>query len=129
MQILRHLGAGGGQGLTEVVAVLGVFGGLVAVAVPGYLGMQDRKADKAAQTHLRAAVWTAEAYRASHGSYAGMDALDLLRIDPRTPPALTVASARRGRYCLTDNVRGRTWSIAGPSRGAHKLTANATCTP
>jgi Tfp pilus assembly protein PilE len=128
MRILRRLGASGGQGLLEVVVVVGVFGGLVAVAVPGYLGFQDRKADKAAQAHLLAAVWTVEAYRANHGSsYAGMDALDLLKIDPRVASTLTVASARRGRYCLTDNVRGKTWSISGPYRGEAKFTANATC--
>jgi len=129
MRILRCLRASGGQGVLEILVVIGLFGGLVAVAVPAYLGFQDRKADTAAQAHLLAAVWTADAYRQKHGSYAGMDAVDLLEIDPRVPSTLTVASARRGRYCLADNVRGRTWSISGPYRGNAKFSANAACSP
>ena len=127
MRILRCLRASGGQGVLEILVVIGLFGGLVAVAVPAYIGFQDRKADKAAQAHLLAAVWTVEAYRQKHGSYAGMDAVDLLQIDPRVPSTLTVASARRGRYCLADNVRGRSWSISGPYRGNARFSANAAC--
>ncbi|HWQ24101.1 MAG TPA: hypothetical protein VNK94_08355 [Gaiellaceae bacterium] len=121
---LRH---GRGQGPVEVLAVLGLLGTLVAVATPAYLSYQARKADRTAQRHLVAALPAAEAYRRSHGSYAGLDTVDLLRIDPRIPLTLSVASARRGRYCLTDTVHGRTWSLRGPVRGKPKLHAGARC--
>ncbi len=75
MRILRLLQAQSGQGLFELVAVLGVFLAAIAVGVPGYLGFQDRKADKQARANLLAAVQLAEVYRTSHGSYLGMDAL------------------------------------------------------
>ena len=127
MRILRHIEACSGQGLLEVVAVIGTFSALLAVAMPAYLGLQSRKDDKRARSHLLAAVWTADAYRADHGSYIGMDALDLLKIDGRVPATLTVAWARRGRYCLTDTQRGSTWSILGPYRGSAKFTASADC--
>ena len=116
-----------GQSVLAVVAVVVVFAGLVAAAVPTYLGFQNRRAEKTAESHLLAAVWTVEAYRQSHGSYAGMDSVDLLKIDPRVPEGLAVVSAQRHRYCLTDSVDGRSWSIAGPYRGAATFMANAYC--
>jgi len=129
MRILRCLRASGGQGLLEVLVVIALFGGLVAVAMPAYLGFQGQKADKQAQANLLAAVQMAEVYGARHGSYAGMDTVDLRKIDPRLSTTLTVASARRGRYCLADNVRGRAWSISGsgPYRGNAEFMGNATC--
>lgn len=127
MRIVRRLGACDGQGFLEVIAVIGVFGALLAVATPAYMGFRGRSADKDAKAGLLAAVWTADAYRAKHGSYAGMDALDLFKIDPRIPSSLTVSLAKRGKYCLTDTVHGRTWSIAGPYRGDAKITASADC--
>lgn len=127
MRILRLLEAQRGQGLLELMVVLGVFLAAVAVGVPGYLGFQDRKADKQARANLLAAVQLAEVYRTSHGSYLGMDALDMRMIDPRVSPTLAVASARRRMYCLVDAVHGRTWSISGPYRGSAEFSANAAC--
>ena len=127
MRIMRRLEASDGQGFLEVIAVIGVFGALLAVAMPAYMGFRGRSADKDAKAALLAAVWTADAYRAKHGSYAGMDTVDLFKIDPRVPSSLTVSFAKRGKYCLTDTVHGRTWSIAGPYRGDAKITANADC--
>ena len=123
---MRRLAASDGQTLAVVVVVL-AFAGLLAAAVPAYLGFQDRKAEKAAQSHLLAATWTAEAYRQAHGSYAGMDSADLLKIDPRVPETLAVVSAQRHRYCLADTVSGRSWSISGPYRGDARFMANASC--
>lgn len=127
MRILRRFEASCGQGLLEVLVVMGVFGGALAVALPAYIGFQDRQGDKRAQTNLLAAVQMAEAYRTDHGSYVGMDTVDLRKIDPRLSATLTVASARRGSYCLTDTVHGKRWSIRGPYRGNAKLTANGAC--
>jgi hypothetical protein len=128
MRILRCLEANSGQGILGVVGVIGVFGAVLAVAMPAYIGFQGRKADKHAQEGLVAAVWIAEAYGDDHhGSYVGMDTVDLLKIDPRLAPTVTVASARRKAYCLTNNVRGKAWSISGPRRGDAEFKANATC--
>jgi len=104
-----------------------LFGAAVAAAVPVYLGMQGRKADQTAQANLVSAVPMAQAYRQDHGSYAGMDTTDLLKIDPRVSPTLSVAFARRHAYCLTETVHGKTWSIRGPYHGDAPFTANGTC--
>ncbi len=104
-----------GQGLIEVVGVVGTFVVLLAVGLPSYFGFQDGKADRAAKDRLLAAVPAVETYKAQRGSYAGLDTVKLKRIDPRVSTTLVVASAKRGRYCLTDTVRGRSWSVAGPT--------------
>ena len=109
---MRRLPGCDGQTLAVVVvAVLLV--GLVAAALPAYVRFQDRKAEKVAQKHLLAAVWSAETYRRGQaGSYVGMDAVDLIKNDPRVPTSVAVTSALRRSYCLTDSVRGE----AGASR-------------
>lgn len=130
MRIPRRLEASSGQGLLGSVAVIGLFSATLAVGLLGYIGFQDRKADKQAQANLLSAVQMALVYRATHGSYAGMNTVDLRKIDPRLSATLTVVSARRGTYCLADNVHGRAWSTAGsgPNKANARFTANATCT-
>jgi len=124
---MRRFAANEDGSVLALVFVVVVFAGLVAAAVPAYLGFQDRRAEKKAETHLVAAVWTAEAYRQDHGSYAGMDSADLLKIDPRVPETVAVVSAQRRSYCLADSISGRSWSIAGPYRGEPEFMANAYC--
>ena len=128
MRFLRRLNDGSvGQGVIEVLAVFGVFGALVGVGVPAFFGYQDGKSDREAQNHLRAAVPAVEVYRSRHGSYRGLDTIKLFRIDPRIPPSLAVVSAEPGRFCLSDSVNGRTWSLAGPGRKNAKLRPTPAC--
>jgi Tfp pilus assembly protein PilE len=127
--MMRHFNnTSAGQGLLEVVIVMVLFTAALAAAVPAYLGMQGHKADKAAKAHLYAAVPIAQAYRMRHhGTYAGMDTTDLLTIDPRVSPTLTVAWVRKHGYCLTDTVHGNTWSLRGPFTGNAPYRASGTC--
>lgn len=127
MRIVRRLEGNGGQGVIEVLAVAGLFGALVAVGAPWYLGFQSRRGDGDAQAQLVAAMPAAQVYFMKHRSYVGMDSLDLVRIDPRVSPTLAVASARRRGYCLTDTVGGKTWSLRGPATRNLRFRANARC--
>ena len=128
MRILLRLRTSDGQGTLAIVVAMIAIGGLAAAAVPAYLGFQDRKAEKTAKAQLLTAVWTVEAYRQDHhGSYAGMDTVALRKIDPRLPSAVVVTMARRGGYCLADDVHGRLWSISGPFKGNAQFAANADC--
>ncbi len=106
MRILRRLEASGGQGLLGFVAVIGLFSATLAVGLLGYIGFQDRKADKQAQANLLSAVQMALVYRANHGSYAGMDTVDLRKIDPRLSTTLTVACGT-ARQVLPRGQRAR----------------------
>jgi type II secretory pathway pseudopilin PulG len=116
-----------GQGVIEVLAVFGLFGAFVAVGVPAWFGYQDGKADHEAKERLLAAVPAAQVYRAKHGSYKGLDTVDLTQIDPRISFTLVVSSSGSGRFCLTESVRGRVWSLSGPVKRQARYVAAPTC--
>ena len=63
--------------LIELLVVIVIIGILLAIAVPSYLGFRDRANDTAAQSNIRAAVPSAEAYFADHGNYTGMTIANL----------------------------------------------------
>jgi type II secretory pathway pseudopilin PulG len=128
LRLLRRLREeSAGQGVIEVLAVFGLFGVFVAVGVPAWFGYQDGKSDRAAKERLLAAVPAAQIYRAHHGSYAGLDTVDLSRIDPRISMTLSVSSSRSGGFCLTESVGGRVWSLSGPVKRTAKFTAQPSC--
>ena len=115
--------------LIELLVVLVIIGILLAIAVPSYLGFKDRANNKAAQSNLRAAIPSAEAFYADSatGSYSGMTPAALASIDSGISKTLTVASATDTAYCLTDTVGGKTWSVQGPGASQSSYKNNATC--
>jgi Tfp pilus assembly protein PilE len=127
MRILRRLEERGGQGVIEVFGVTALIGVLFAVAIPAYLTFQDRRADVAAKAHLKAALPAVAAYRTARHTYVGLDAVDLVRIDPRISYTLSVAWVRRRTYCLTETVRGKTWSMRGPQQATTRFSATPRC--
>jgi Tfp pilus assembly protein PilE len=124
MRRLRLLGGTGGQGLIEVVGVVGTFAVLLAIGVPSYFGFRDGQAEQQAKDSLLAAVPAAETYRVKRGSYAGLDTVKLTRIDPRISRTLVVGSARRGRYCLMETAHGQVWSVAGRIGGKPRFRSD-----
>jgi len=75
----------GGFTLIELLVVLIIIAVLLAIAIPAYLGFKDRAEKRAAQSNVREAVPTAEAYAEdNNGSYAAMDLAALKAIDPST---------------------------------------------
>ena len=128
LRLLRRLREeSDGQGVIEVLAVFGLFGAFVAVGVPAWFGYQDGKSDREAQARLLAAVPAVEAYRAQHHSYAGLETADVARIDPRVSMTLVVTSSGRGRFCVTESVHGRVWSLSGPVKREAKYLGKPSC--
>ncbi|MGH3132705.1 MAG: type IV pilin protein [Gaiellaceae bacterium] len=131
IRIAQRLDGNGNQGFTliELVTTIIIIGILLAIAVPSYLGFRDRSANNAAKANLQAALQLADAYYADHGTYAGMDTLDLFAIDAGVSRTLTVSGKPSAKaFCLTDTVSGKTWSVAGPKPSSADYFASEDCT-
>ena len=111
--------------LIELLIVIVIIGILLAIAVPSYLGFKDRANKRAAQSDLREAVPTAEAYYSDNGKYTGLNHTTMVAIDSGLEKNVTVVAPTSGGYCLTDNVGGQTWAVHGPGATWYKA---AVCT-
>jgi type IV pilus assembly protein PilA len=67
--------------LIELLIVLVIIGILLAIAVPSYLGFKVRAEKTAAQSNVRAAIPSAEAFYSDNGFYTGMNEAALRSID------------------------------------------------
>jgi len=100
--------------------VMVVIGALIAIAVPSYLGYRGRATDRVAQSDLRTAVPSAEAYQTDHSGYGGMTLADLRASDPGLAASIdnVVVTGGGSGYCLGATVDGQSWSIEGPGAKA-----------
>jgi prepilin-type N-terminal cleavage/methylation domain-containing protein len=109
--------------LIELLIVIVIIGILLAIAVPSYLGFKDRANKRAAQSDVRAAVASAEAYYSDNGTYTGMNLAALQAIDQATDANLIVAVPAGGAtYCLGESKGGQNWSVSGPAHQWHNST-------
>jgi type IV pilus assembly protein PilA len=60
--------------LIELLVVLIIIGVLLAIAIPSYLGFQQKAQQTAAMSDVRSAIPDAEAFYSDHNTYTGMDA-------------------------------------------------------
>ncbi|HEX6951272.1 MAG TPA: type II secretion system protein [Gaiellaceae bacterium] len=107
--------------LIELLVVLIIIGVLLAIAVPSYLGFRDKAQERAAQSNVRAAIPSAEAYMEGNtatNDYAGMTLPLLAGIDAGikldNPGGVTVDPSGKS-YCLQDTVGGHSAYYIGPA--------------
>src|SRR5438067_1997239 len=103
--------------LIELLIVLVIIGILLAIAVPSYLGFKDRANKRAAQSDIRAAVPSVEAFYSDNQKYTGVTWTFLhASIDTG------LAGATKGHikplaptnYCVGADVGNAKWSLKGP---------------
>jgi type IV pilus assembly protein PilA len=107
--------------LIELLIVLVIIGILLAIAVPSYLGFKDRANQKAAESNVRAAIPSAEAYYSDLNTYVGMTPATLTAIDSGLSTTLTVETATLNTYCLEDTKGGKVASVSGPGGTVQKV--------
>ena len=100
--------------LIELLIVIVIIGILLAIAVPSYLGFRDRANQKAADSDVRSAIPTAEAFYSDHGNYSGMTIASLAAIDAGTKINTIKLYNTRMTYCLQKTVGGK---VASATRG------------
>jgi type IV pilus assembly protein PilA len=93
--------------LIELLIVIVIIGILLAIAVPSYLGFRDRANQKAADSDVRAAIPSAEAFYSDHGSYTGMTIASLAAIDAGLKIDSVVLYNTGQTYCIAKTVSGK----------------------
>ncbi len=112
----------GGFTLIELLVVLVIIGILLAIAVPSYLGFKDRANKRAAQSNLRSAIPSAEAYYSDNGTYSGMTMSALQSIDSGINTNIVVSGLSATTYCLGVTVGSQAWGVKGPGATWYQAT-------
>ena len=122
--------------LIELLIVLVIIGILLAIAVPSYLGFKDRANKRAAQSDIRAAVPSIEAYYSDNQKYTGVTWTFLhSSIDTGLASAVKGHIAVSGTtYCVGATVGNQNWSLKGPGavswyKSSTNCTTGSTTTP
>jgi type IV pilus assembly protein PilA len=113
--------------LIELLVVIVIIGILLAIAVPSYLGFRTRAQDSAAESGLRAAVPSAEAYFSDNGNYTSMDVAALKGYDSGLSSKVVVNAKSSNAYCLqATSDSTKVFYFAGPG-GSVTSTKPAGC--
>jgi len=123
--------------LIELLVVIVIIGILLAIAVPSYLGFRDRANRSAAQSNLRAAVPSAEAFFSDNNTYVGMTEAvtagvnnDLRDYDSGLSTDVTVGPAAgqtATAFCLQATHGGFTYHFSGPGGVVPSGAPNGVC--
>jgi prepilin-type N-terminal cleavage/methylation domain-containing protein len=108
--------------LIELLIVIVIIGILLAIAVPSYLGFRDRANQKAADSDVRAAVPSAEAYYSDHGNYTSMTVPLLKKIDQGLNIDNVKIVGGGASYCLDKTVNGKQAHVSRGSVTVHSGT-------
>jgi type IV pilus assembly protein PilA len=97
--------------LVELLAVVVIIGILAAIAIPNYIGQQDKAKDAAAMAQLRMAATSQQLYYVDQNAYAG-NATDLEDYGFRQgEQVVTVGAADTSTYCMQAPGGGGTFRI------------------
>jgi type IV pilus assembly protein PilA len=111
--------------LVEILVTVTIIGILLAIAVPSYLGYQQKAAKTTAESNLRAALPAVEGYYHDHATYSTMTVDELTAsYDQGVAPGVSVLSGTDDTYCLRSTQGSVTVFKNGP--GASVTTVACT---
>jgi type IV pilus assembly protein PilA len=124
-RLRRRIAVGERQGgftLIELLVVIVIIGVLLAIAVPSYLGFKKRAENSTAQSNLRSAIPSVEAFYADNSNYdtAGTPAFSIANLrtsyDAAISSDVTIVSGGAATYCLSSkHGNSDTYYKAGPA--------------
>lgn len=103
--------------LIELMIVIAIIGILAAIAIPNFVAYRARSYNSSAQSDLKNAMTTQEAYFVDESTYAGDTAkLTAAGYVVSSGVTLTVSSASSTAYVMSayHGSGDRTWTVAGP---------------
>jgi prepilin-type N-terminal cleavage/methylation domain-containing protein len=119
-KLRQRLAIDDGFTLIELLVVIVIIGILLAIAVPSYLGFKGKASQKAADSDVRAALPSAEAYYSNQGSYQGIGLTALAAIDQGVKVDIAKPEGDSRTYCLQKTVGGK---VASATRGFAPLSS------
>jgi type IV pilus assembly protein PilA len=116
--------------LIELLVVIVIIGILLAIAVPSYLGFRDRANRSAAQSNLRSAVPSAEAYFSDNQTYVGLTVPAMQGYDSGLSGDVAVgpvAGQTVNTFCIQATHGGFTYHFSGPGGSVPSGAPNGAC--